>query len=64
MLQGCMQSNSSVQTSKLVNTTDCSTLVNNNEGCTVTTPGASYGEAFAAAGGGVFVTEFASKGIS
>lgn len=61
---GCIQSNSSVQTSKLVNTTDCSTLVNNNEGCTVTTPGASYGEPFAAAGGGVFVTEFASKGIS
>ncbi|EKM49761.1 glycoside hydrolase family 16 protein [Phanerochaete carnosa HHB-10118-sp] len=61
---GCVQSNTSVETSTLVNTTDCSTLANNNEGCTVTTPGASYGPAFAAAGGGVFVTEFASKGIS
>lgn len=59
-----MQSNSTIESSTLVNTTDCSTLVNNNEGCTVTNPGASYGPAFAAAGGGVFVTEFASKGIS
>ena len=59
-----MQSNTSVQSSTLVNTTDCSTLVNNNEGCTVTSPGATYGPAFAEAGGGVFVTEFATKGIS
>ena len=59
-----MQSNTSVETSKLVNTTDCSTAVNNNEGCTVTNPGPTYGPAFAAGGGGVFVTEFAAKGIS
>lgn len=61
---GCKQSNTTVETSTLVNSTDCSTLVNNNEGCTVTNPGATYGPAFAAAGGGVFVTEFAAKGIS
>ncbi|KIP04230.1 glycoside hydrolase family 16 protein [Phlebiopsis gigantea 11061_1 CR5-6] len=61
---GCMQSNTSVETSKLVNTTDCSTAVNNNEGCTVTNPGPTYGPEFAAGGGGVFVTEFAAKGIS
>ncbi|KAI0049424.1 glycoside hydrolase family 16 protein [Auriscalpium vulgare] len=54
-----------VQTSTLVNSTDCSFQSNSNEGCQVTNPDpASYGAAFAAAGGGVYVTEFAEAGIS
>ncbi|KAI0088601.1 concanavalin A-like lectin/glucanase domain-containing protein [Irpex rosettiformis] len=62
---GCTLSNSSVQTSTLINSTDCSILANNNEGCIVTNPNTtSYGPAFASSGGGIFVTEFAAKGIS
>ncbi|KAI0060384.1 glycoside hydrolase family 16 protein [Artomyces pyxidatus] len=61
---GCTVTNA-VQTSTLVNSTDCSFQSNNNEGCQVTNPDpSSYGANFAAAGGGVFVTEFAEKGIS
>ncbi|KAI0062967.1 glycoside hydrolase family 16 protein [Artomyces pyxidatus] len=61
---GCTIANA-VQTSTLVNSTDCSYLDNENEGCQVTNPDpSSYGAAFAAAGGGVFVTEFAESGIS
>jgi len=62
---GCTHSSNALQTSTLVNSTDCSTAANNNEGCVVTTPTpSSYGAAFAADGGGVFVTEFANEGIS
>ncbi|KDQ62064.1 glycoside hydrolase family 16 protein [Jaapia argillacea MUCL 33604] len=61
---GCTQSGAK-QTSTLVNSTDCSIDANNNLGCVVTNPTtASYGAAFAAAGGGMFVTEFAETGIS
>jgi len=61
---GCTQSNPT-QSSTLVNSTDCSFQANSNEGCVVTNPSTnSYGANFASAGGGVFVTEFAEKGIS
>ncbi|KAF8192188.1 glycoside hydrolase family 16 protein [Pholiota molesta] len=53
------------QSSTLLNSTDCSNLDNSNQGCITMDPNpASYGAAFAAAGGGVFVTEFATTGIS
>ncbi|KAI0345607.1 hypothetical protein BDW22DRAFT_893701 [Trametopsis cervina] len=62
---GCTLANSSVQTSTLINSTDCSIFADNNSGCIVTNPNTtSYGPAFAATGGGIFVTEFATKGIS
>lgn len=61
---GCTVVNS-VQTSTLINSTDCSFQANNNEGCVIENPDPnSYGAAFAARGGGVFVTEFAEVGIS
>jgi hypothetical protein len=61
---GCTAVNA-VQTSTLVNSTDCSFKTNSNEGCVVEDPDPnSYGAAFAAAGGGMFVTEFAETGIS
>jgi hypothetical protein len=54
-----------VQTSTLVVSTDCSFKANQNEGCATQNPDPkSYGAAFAASGGGVFVTEFAETGIS
>ncbi|KAF7422337.1 hypothetical protein PC9H_010493 [Pleurotus ostreatus] len=63
-LQGCTQQNPT-QSSTLINSTDCNHDVNNNQGCIVTTPStASYGQAFSAAGGGVWVTEYAETGIS
>jgi hypothetical protein len=44
--------------------TECGTTATDTSGCTVdSSSDASYGEAFAAAGGGVYVTEFASDGI-
>jgi hypothetical protein len=62
--QGCTVVNS-VQTSTLINSTDCSFQANNNEGCVIENPDPnSYGATFAAGGGGVFVTEFAEAGIS
>jgi len=61
---GCTVVNS-VQTSTLINSTDCSFQSNNNEGCVIENPDPnSYGAAFAAGSGGVFVTEFAEAGIS
>ncbi|KAH9022296.1 concanavalin A-like lectin/glucanase domain-containing protein [Lactarius hengduanensis] len=61
---GCTVVNAT-QTSTLVNTTDCSYQVNSNSGCSTGVPDPrSFGAAFAAAGGGVFVTEFATTGIS
>ncbi|KAJ7366367.1 glycoside hydrolase family 16 protein [Mycena albidolilacea] len=61
---GCNQV-SAVQTSKVVNSTDCSNLDNSNAGCGVMDPNdSSYGAKFAAAQGGVFVTEFSESGIS
>ena len=62
--QGCNQVNP-VQSSTLINSTNCDYQANFNEGCVVTDPNPnSYGEAFAQAGGGIFVTEFAETGIS
>jgi hypothetical protein len=61
---GCTAANA-VQSSTLVNSTDCSFKTNSNEGCVVEDPDPnSYGAAFAAAGGGMFVTELAESGIS
>ncbi|KAI0671115.1 concanavalin A-like lectin/glucanase domain-containing protein [Trametes maxima] len=57
---GCTHSSSAVQSSKLINSTDCSVQANGNQGCIISNPTtASYG-----AGGGVYVTEFAIDGIS
>ncbi|KAF9005480.1 glycoside hydrolase family 16 protein [Cyathus striatus] len=61
---GCKQVSQN-QSSTLVNSTDCSYLVNNNQGCTTTDPrDESYGEMLASNGGGVWITEFAQSGIS
>jgi hypothetical protein len=61
---GCNQV-SPVQTSTIINSTDCSHLDNSNAGCGVMDPNdSSYGAKFAAAQGGVFITEFAESGIS
>jgi hypothetical protein len=61
-LQGCAQTNPQ-QSSTVVNTTDCHGDM--GQGCIVTNaPQPSYGPNFAAAGGGVFVTEFATSAIS
>lgn len=55
----------STQTSTIVNSTDCSYLANSNSGCGIEVPDPkSYGAGFAAAGGGVFVTEYAATAIS
>ncbi|KAF8587678.1 glycoside hydrolase family 16 protein [Ramaria rubella] len=62
---GCNLNQSATTFSGMVNSTDCSSSDNSNEGCIITDPSTqSYGAAFAQAGGGVFVTEFAEKGIS
>ncbi|KAK0201545.1 glycoside hydrolase family 16 protein [Desarmillaria ectypa] len=61
---GCTQV-APVQSSTLINSTDCNYNANSNSGCVVTDPStASYGARFASSGGGVFVTEFAETGIS
>ncbi|KAJ7223881.1 glycoside hydrolase family 16 protein [Mycena haematopus] len=61
---GCNQV-APVQTSTVINSTDCSNLDNSNAGCGVMDPNdSSYGAKFAAAQGGVFITEFAESGIS
>ncbi|KIY52369.1 glycoside hydrolase family 16 protein [Fistulina hepatica ATCC 64428] len=53
------------QTSHLVNSTDCYYDADSNDGCVITDPDTdSYGEGFAKAGGGVYITEFAESGIS
>ncbi|KAG7091333.1 hypothetical protein E1B28_010377 [Marasmius oreades] len=63
-LPGCKQVNP-VQTSTLIPNADCSNTTNNNQGCIVKDPNTnSYGQPFADAGGGVFVTEMATSGIS
>ncbi|KAI5123088.1 hypothetical protein M0805_001444 [Coniferiporia weirii] len=61
---GCTQVNAT-QTSTIVNSTDCNYLLDGNQGCVTTDPDdSSYGQAFALAGGGIYVTEFAGSGIS
>lgn len=52
-------------TSTIINSTDCNFELNGNEGCVITDPApSSYGQAFADAGGGIYVTEFSTDGIS
>lgn len=52
-----------VQTGTL-SSTNCSYANNYNQGCQVVDPStSSYGEAFAKAGGGVWVTEFSTSAI-
>lgn len=47
-----------------INGTDCLYTANDNGGCAVAdSDPASYGEDFAKAGGGVYITEFAESGI-
>ncbi|KIJ62671.1 glycoside hydrolase family 16 protein [Hydnomerulius pinastri MD-312] len=61
---GCTQVSPN-ETSTLVTSTDCSYDANENQGCIVTDPStASFGSGFSTAGGGAFVTEFATSGIS
>ncbi|GAA6022848.1 hypothetical protein JCM10207_001422 [Rhodosporidiobolus poonsookiae] len=63
---GCTAAASSTSNAFSGNLTynNCDHDVNSNSGCTVTeTNAASYGEAFAAAGGGVWATEFGKDGI-
>ncbi|KAJ9115881.1 hypothetical protein QFC22_005023 [Naganishia vaughanmartiniae] len=63
---GCtLVKDSSAPFTGAVNYTDCYVEANDNSGCTVIDGNStSYGEAFATAGGGVWVTEFATTGIS
>ncbi|KAG6820615.1 hypothetical protein H0H93_014218 [Arthromyces matolae] len=62
---GCLSVNPNLLSTSKEGSGDCSYLSNNNSGCIVTdTNPASYGQGFAAAGGGVFITEFATSGIS
>ncbi|KAG6919627.1 hypothetical protein DXG01_003491 [Tephrocybe rancida] len=62
---GCSSVNPTQLSTSTQGPTDCSFLANSNSGCLVTdTNTASYGAGFAAAGGGVYVTEFATTGIS
>ncbi|AFR98888.2 endo-1,3(4)-beta-glucanase [Cryptococcus neoformans C23] len=62
---GCSLGSSGSSFSGIVNDTSCYYEANDNSGCGVTeTNDASYGAAFAAAGGGVFVTQLAESGIS
>jgi len=61
---GCTLANATM-TSTIINSTDCNFQDNGNSGCGVEDPNqSSFGAAFAAAGGGIYVTEFAETGIS
>lgn len=60
---GCYASNDTQITGQL-NLNNCSITANGGAGCTVADKNTnSYGEAFAAAGGGVYVTEFTNEFI-
>ncbi|KAG5721471.1 putative glycosidase C21B10.07 [Termitomyces sp. T112] len=62
---GCTIVNPSLLSTSKEGNANCSFIASNNQGCIVTdTLPTSYGQGFAAAGGGVFVTEFAASGIS
>jgi len=64
-LPGCTAVGAKQDPSSKTLSTDCSYLTNSNQGCAVNAGDpASYGAAFAQAGGGVYVTEFAETGIS
>ncbi|KAJ8076790.1 hypothetical protein AAF712_000405 [Marasmius tenuissimus] len=61
---GCNQVNP-VQSSTQISSTNCSNLANQNQGCITMDPDPkSYGQGFADADGGVFVTEMAKSGVS
>ena len=61
---GCTQPQGVIQTGTQA-ITNCDYSQNNNSGCVVQDSNtASYGAAFAQAGGGVWVTEFAETGIN
>ena len=61
---GCTQPQGVTQTGNQA-TTNCDYSQNGNSGCIVQDSNtASYGAAFAQAGGGVWVTEFAETGIN
>ncbi|BGP16205.1 hypothetical protein JCM10213_007063 [Rhodosporidiobolus nylandii] len=62
---GCYSSNTSSVENGILGSTNCDYTVAANEGCTYRdTRNESYGEAFAANGGGVWAAELASTGIS
>ncbi|KAF8587680.1 glycoside hydrolase family 16 protein [Ramaria rubella] len=62
---GCVLDRSDTSFTGTVNSTNCSASADSDQGCVVTDPRTlSYGADFAQSGGGVFVTEFAAKGIS
>ncbi|GAA5842451.1 hypothetical protein JCM11251_007318 [Rhodosporidiobolus azoricus] len=61
----CKQGDVDITGTAMPENSDCNANVNGNTGCSYAeTAKASYGEAFNAAGGGVFVTQFAEDGIS
>ncbi|KAF9221534.1 hypothetical protein BS17DRAFT_711086 [Gyrodon lividus] len=61
---GCTQVSPN-ETSTIVTSTDCAYDANSNQGCIVQDPStASFGSGFDSVGGGAFVTEFATSGIS
>ncbi|KAG5718737.1 putative glycosidase C21B10.07 [Termitomyces sp. T112] len=62
---GCTIVNPSLLSTSKEGNPNCSFIASDNQGCIVTdTLPTSYGQGFAAAGGGVFVTEYAASGIS
>jgi len=64
-LPGCQLDQNATSFTGLVNSTNCAFDVDANSGCTITNPSVhSYGQPFADAGGGVWVTELAKEGIS
>ncbi|KIK98984.1 glycoside hydrolase family 16 protein [Paxillus rubicundulus Ve08.2h10] len=61
---GCTQVSPN-ETSTLVTSTNCAYDANSNQGCIVQDPSTtSFGAGFAGPGGGAYVTEFATTGIS
>ncbi|ORY86636.1 concanavalin A-like lectin/glucanase domain-containing protein [Leucosporidium creatinivorum] len=62
---GCTVAGTSANQSGNLTYSNCDSNANGNSGCTVTEKNdASYGAAFAAAGGGVYATELAETGVS
>ncbi|KIJ54481.1 glycoside hydrolase family 16 protein [Sphaerobolus stellatus SS14] len=65
-LPGCkLDTTSKNNFTGLANSTDCSFEFNSNQGCVIQNVNKTgYGAGFAQAGGGMFVTEFATTGVS
>jgi hypothetical protein len=62
---GCTLTQSTSAYTGTTNSTDCYVGADDNAGCAVSDGNAdSYGQAFAAAGGGVWVTELSTQGAS